>query len=756
MVLEKTEAPYDKTERMKHQQLTAFTEKVREVLEKNEKIAKTVNIKILSDSERYSFEQDLRHFQKNKERFYQCGIVLWCVNISAGLLACVLEEWITEIAMIAIWAILLVIMGSYIMGCRVWAREEVDYHDNTALSLSGKKLVNQSQMSKSEESVYISFGEQCLQNALSLYNGRHTNTYVVAAHTMEHVIKMIRGPLGLKYACPAQSTWLLCHSTLLSVVKNGVSTACEQGEKFEGMWREFGKCLEEFLFGDHRPPINLSYEERVAHEQLDVSLISLIQDVILPRAGNTPVPFVKHVMNLLNRGSVHATAPQPLTTAELYNPIPAMLRATDPEALNTLPLREQFAKACFETLLQFSFYEASSGPQGDVSKMALGTLLKRCQEVLKNYVKDEKLSGRCPLPRSRMAEIAFVMRAISSLINSLQARRDKMTDIDVEVWNHVVELYPFLIDCITCNSNEVRETLKEALHQFKDLLIRGPLGLKYACPAQSTWLLCHSTLLSVVKNGVSTACEQGEKFEGMWREFGKCLEEFLFGDHRPPINLSYDERVAHEQLDVSLISLIQDVILPRAGNTPVPFVKHVMNLLNRGSVHATAPQPLTTAELYNPIPAMLRATDPEALNTLPLREQFAKACFETLLQFSFYEASSGPQGDVSKMALGTLLKRCQEVLKNYVKDEKLSGRCPLPRSRMAEIAFVMRAISSLINSLQARRDKMTDIDVEVWNHVVELYPFLIDCITCNSNEVRETLKEALHQFKDLLVAPSPR
>ena len=47
-------------------------------------------------------------------------------------------------------------------------------------------------MSKSEESVYISFGEQCLQNALSLYNGRHTNQYVIAAHTMEHVIKVSR------------------------------------------------------------------------------------------------------------------------------------------------------------------------------------------------------------------------------------------------------------------------------------------------------------------------------------------------------------------------------------------------------------------------------------------------------------------------------------------------------------------------------------------------------------------------------------
>jgi len=143
-----------------------------------------------------------------------------------------------------------------------------------------------------------------------------------------------------------------------------------------------------------------------------------------------------------------------------------------------------------------------------------------------------------------------------------------------------------------------------------------------------------------------------------------------------------------------------------------------------------------------------------AINTLPLREQFAKSCFETLLQFSFYKASES-SGDVSKLALGTLLKRCQEVLQNYVKDEKLSGRCPLPRSRMAEIAFVMRAITSLISSLQARRDRMTHIDVEVWSRVVELYPCLIDCVTCNSNEVRDTLKEALHQFKDLLVPPAP-
>ena len=122
MALEKTEAPYDKTERLKHQQLAIFLEKVQQVLEKNEAIANSVNIKLLSDKERYSFEQVLCHFQTKKERFYQSGIVLWCFNLFAGLLACVLEEWITEYALFAIWVILLVIMGSYVVGCRMWVK----------------------------------------------------------------------------------------------------------------------------------------------------------------------------------------------------------------------------------------------------------------------------------------------------------------------------------------------------------------------------------------------------------------------------------------------------------------------------------------------------------------------------------------------------------------------------------------------------------------------------------------------------------
>jgi len=84
-------------------------------------------------------------------------------------------------------------------------------------------------------------------------------------------------------------------------------------------------------------------------------------------------------------------------------------------------LREQFAKVCFETLLQFSLVDgisSSSPPPTDNStnsygsndsnadaelitgKLAVTALLHRFQEVVEKFCHDQSLTGKCPLPRS--------------------------------------------------------------------------------------------------------------------------------------------------------------------------------------------------------------------------------------------------------------------------------------------------------------------------------------------------------------------
>jgi hypothetical protein len=68
-------------------------------------------------------------------------------------------------------------------------------------------------------------------------------------------------------------------------------------------------------------------------------------------------------------------------------------------------LREEFAKTCFETLLQFSLLDGLDscevrGLEGGLAgRLAVTALLHRFQEVLHQYVEDERRSGKCPLPR---------------------------------------------------------------------------------------------------------------------------------------------------------------------------------------------------------------------------------------------------------------------------------------------------------------------------------------------------------------------
>lgn len=71
-------------------------------------------------------------------------------------------------------------------------------------------------------------------------------------------------------------------------------------------------------------------------------------------------------------------------------------------------MREEFAKLCFETMLQFSLLDGLTSEGGILAtlddesvagKLAVTALLYRFQEVLRQYVLDEARSGTCPLPR---------------------------------------------------------------------------------------------------------------------------------------------------------------------------------------------------------------------------------------------------------------------------------------------------------------------------------------------------------------------
>lgn len=95
-----------------------------------------------------------------------------------------------------------------------------------------------------------------------------------------------------------------------------------------------------------------------------------------------------------------------------------------------MKLREEFAKTCFDTLLQFSLLDDSDqghrhpkpndGEGGVAGRLAITALLHRFQDVLKKFNDDERQSGKCPLPRYRLSEISFVLKAVATLIVSMK------------------------------------------------------------------------------------------------------------------------------------------------------------------------------------------------------------------------------------------------------------------------------------------------------------------------------------------------
>lgn len=72
-------------------------------------------------------------------------------------------------------------------------------------------------------------------------------------------------------------------------------------------------------------------------------------------------------------------------------------------------LREEFARVCFEILLQFSLLheeqridenKAPTDRQSEItSHLAITALLDRFQKVLVTFAQDNKTNGECPLPR---------------------------------------------------------------------------------------------------------------------------------------------------------------------------------------------------------------------------------------------------------------------------------------------------------------------------------------------------------------------
>ena len=144
----------------------------------------------------------------------------------------------------------------------------------------------------------------------------------------------------------------------------------------------------------------------------------------------------------------------------------------------TVGLREDFAKLCFETLLEFSLLDSEEISTSSkvtessttvTNRMAITSLLQRFKEVLQDAIDGEKLNQNIPLQRQKTAEISFVLKAIGTVISSMK-RASVLKQVEKKTWNQIIGLYPYLVQFTNTSSPQISSSVKDALLEYHDLL----------------------------------------------------------------------------------------------------------------------------------------------------------------------------------------------------------------------------------------------------------------------------------------------
>jgi len=345
---------------------------------------------------------------------------------------------------------------------------------------------------------FVLFGEKMLISLGRLYEKTHNLKVVDESCVLLDIMNTVRIPLKNKYSCAKQSTWRIAKEVLLSVISTSLSDskvsngdtsktaltkdAAKDGEvmKDAEVWSVVSEALDSFLFPEAKPPQDRSADELCEDELIDCDIIEFLKDKVLSQPFLFPQQFLLSIMVILNKGSIHS-ASQSSFNSDLNQNLDLYLT-----------IREDFARICFETLLQFSLLEDSEQINGNdeysgllskgeiilkgedekmTNKLAVTSLLYRFKEVLKKYVSDEALHAPVPLPAHRVSEMSFVLKAIATLISSL---KKSAGDVDRRTWVQLIDLYPELVSATASTAPSVAASLKQALLQYRDLLHPPP------------------------------------------------------------------------------------------------------------------------------------------------------------------------------------------------------------------------------------------------------------------------------------------
>ncbi|GAB2246516.1 hypothetical protein Droror1_Dr00002009 [Drosera rotundifolia] len=266
--------------------------------------------------------------------------------------------------------------------------------------------------------------------------------------------------------------------------------------------------------------------------------------------------------------------------------------------------------------------------------------------------------------------------------------REPISASDIQTYWFAEKLIPLLVDIfLRAIATEKYSILPDILQGFGRCMT-----MRRDRPDTAIWRVAVEGFNRLLVQDVS--CLQNKQQEPsisrpimirIWKEMADVYEIFFVGycgRALPSNSLSSATLKADESLEMTILNVLGDMVLKSQIDAPIDILQRLVSTLDR-CASRTCSLPV---EMVERLP--------------PHCGRFSLACLQKLFSLTSYDWIADDwnpsRSEVSKVAIISLMERCEHVLSRFLIDENDLGERPLPTARLEEVIFVLRELARLI------------------------------------------------------------
>ncbi|KAL9267410.1 MON2-like protein [Drosera capensis] len=298
--------------------------------------------------------------------------------------------------------------------------------------------------------------------------------------------------------------------------------------------------------------------------------------------------------------------------------------------------------------------------------------------------------------------------------------REPISASDIQTYWFAEKLIPLLVDIF------LRATATEKYSILPDILqgFGRCMTMRRDRPDTALWRVAVEGFNRLLVQDISSLPNKQQEpsisrpiMVRIWKEMGDVYEIFLVGycgRALPSNSLSSATLKADESLEMTILNVLGDKVLKSQIDAPIDATRalYVAGFSVAEALILNSFTLLTTTTLLMQILQRLVSTlDRCASRTCSLPVEmverlpphcggFSLTCLQKLFSLTSYDWIADDwnpsRSEVSRVAIISLMERCEHVLSRFLIDENDLGERPLPTARLEEVIFVLRELARLI------------------------------------------------------------